>query len=203
MEVLKSGEELEKQVLDDARAKASRILAEADRECAALRDEWQRKTDEDLRKIETDRDARIEAVRQELQASLPLDFMRARLSHIQESIARALSEYFGGLSPADLVRVVGRMLRRIPPVFRDQQTVVYAAGIPPQDAKRAVEENVAGIRIESVKSMEQDGDAADVGVVLETSDRRIRFRGTLKELSAQLLEQHREELAAALLGRDA
>ena len=200
MEVVKTGEALEKQVLEDARTKASRVLAEADRECEALREEWRRRTEADIRRVEADRDVKIAAVRQELGASLPLDFMRARLSHIQESVGRALEEFFARLAPEDLGRFIGGMMQRMPPVFKDTTVVVHASGIRPQDAKRIVEENVPGIRVEAVKDAADGG--PDAGIVLETTDGHIRFRGTVRELSAQLLEQYREEMATALLGRD-
>jgi V/A-type H+/Na+-transporting ATPase subunit E len=204
MEVLKSGDALEKQVLEDARTKAARILAEAERECAAVREEWHRKTEAELGRIEAEKDARIRSVRQELESSLPLDFMRARLSYIQESVDRALREHFAALAPAALARVIGRMLRQIHAVFQDAAAVAYASGMPAHDVKRMVEENIPGIKVQDVKEMETatSADGVDTGVVLETTNRRVRFRGTVRELSAQLLEGNREELAAALLGRD-
>ncbi len=204
MEVLQSGEALEKQILEDARAKAARILAEADRECAAIREEWERTTEADIRRLEEERAARVAAVRQELAASLPLDFMRARLTFIQETVDRALEKYFAGLAPEALQRIIAGLLRRMPPVLCGAGVVVSASGISPQDAKRLVEESVPGVRVESVNEAEKptaDGQA-DVGLVLETTDGRIRFRGTLRELTAQLLEQNREELAEAALGKD-
>ena len=204
MEVLRSGDALEKQVLEDARTRASRILAEAERECAAIRQEWQRRTEDDIRRIEAERDAKIQAVRQELESSLPLDFMRARLSYIQECVDRALKEYFGGLSPADVSRIIGRMLKRLPPVLHGATVTAYVSGMLSQDARRIVEDNISGVKIEDVKDMagSASADGLDVGLVLETTDSRVRFRGTLRELRAQLLEQNREEMAAALLGRD-
>jgi len=203
MEVLRTGDELEKQILDDARAKASRILAEADRESAAIREEWLRKTEAERGRLEAERATRIAAVRQELAASLPLDFMRARLSYMQDMVTSALREYFVSLTPPALARIIGGLLRRIPPVLHGAAVVVSALGMSGQEARRIVQENVAGAHVEAVKEVEpQPGQDPDSGLVLETTDGRVRFRGTLRELSAQLLEQHREELAEALLGRD-
>jgi len=203
MEVLRTGDELEKQILEDARAKASRILAEAERDSAAIREEWLRKTEAERSRLEADRAARIAAVRQELAASLPLDFMRARLSYIQDMITSALRDYFASLTPPALARIIGGLLSRIPPVLHGAAVVVSALGMRGQEARRIVQENVAGVQVETVKEIEtQPGQDPDSGLVLETTDGRIRFRGTLRELGAQLLEQHREELAEALLGRD-
>jgi vacuolar-type H+-ATPase subunit E/Vma4 len=204
MEVLKSGDALEKQVLEDARAKARRVLTEAERECASVREEWQRKTDADIRRLEAERDRRVEAVRSELAASLPLDFMRARLSYIQGTLDAALKDFFAGLSAKDLAAIIGNLLRRLPSVFNDKDVVVFASGITAREARQIVEGSVPGVRVQDVKEMEQGpfGENRDVGIILETTDARVRFRGTMRELSAQLLEQNREELAEGLLGRD-
>jgi vacuolar-type H+-ATPase subunit E/Vma4 len=204
MEVIKSGDALEKQVLEDARTKASHLLAEAERECDAIREEWRRRTEAEIRKMQQNRETRIEAIRSELAASLPLDFMRARLSYMQEALDSALREFFSRLSAKDLATIIGNLLKRMPPVFRDTTAVVFASGLALNEARKIVEENVPGVTVQDVKEMAQGqpGDRRDVGLVLETTDRRIRFRGTMRELSTQLLEQNREELAEALLGRD-
>ena len=204
MEVLKSGDELERQILDDARAKATRILAEADRECAAIREEWQHKTEADVHRLEADRDARTAAVRQEQEASLPLDLMRARLSYVQETVSSALEKYFATLSPDEIARVVGEQLRRIPPVLNGAAVVVSASGMSASVARRIVEESLPGVTVDDVKDSVQSasGEANEIGLVLETTDGRIRFRGTLVEIGSQLLERSREELVEALFGKD-
>jgi len=204
MEVIKSGDALEKQVLEDARTKASHILAEAERECDAIREEWRRRTEAEMRKMQQNRETRTEAIRSELAASLPLDFMRARLSYMQGALDSALQDFFSRLSATDLATIIGNLLKRMPPVFRGTTAVVFACGLAPNEARKIVEENVLGVTVQDVKEMAQGqtGDGRDVGLVLETTDGRIRFRGTLRELSSQLLEQYREELAEALLGRD-
>jgi hypothetical protein len=43
---------------------------------------------------------------------------------------------------------------------------------------------------------------AGKGLIVETADGSRRFRATLRELSDLLLEEHREELVTALLGKD-
>jgi len=209
MEVVKSSEALESQILDDARGKANRILQEADREAEAISEEWRKKAELEAKRLDAERDSRIAAIRQELEASLPLDYMRARLSYIQETLTKALSEMFASLTPADLARIIGGHLGSIPPVFGSTPLVVSAIGIPPAEAKRIVEKNIRGAVVGEVKSMEgaaegrQAADGApDRGLIVETSDGRIRFRGTINELTALLLEEHREELVEALLGKD-
>ena len=201
MEILRSSEALESQILDDARGKAKRILQEADREAAAVSEEWRRKAESEGKRLDAERDARIAAIRQELEASLPLDFMRARLTYMQDAVSRGLADYFSRLSSADLARTVGTLLRAVPRSFADATLVVTTTGIPPAEARRAVEEGIPGAKVAEVKSG-ADGALENRGLIVETSDGRMRFRGTVGELTALLLEEHREEIAAALLGKD-
>ncbi|HVO40085.1 MAG TPA: hypothetical protein VMV03_13730 [Spirochaetia bacterium] len=203
MEVLRSSEALESQILDDARAKANRILQDADREAAAISQEWRRKADAEARRLDSERDERIAAVRQELEASLPLDFMRARLSFVQDALSRALEELFAGLAPSVLARILGAQLRSLPAAFGSAPLVVTAFGISSADAKEIVEANIPGAVVAEVKQPSGTGNAAgNRGFVIESADGRTRFRGTTGELAGRLLEERREELAAALLGKD-
>ena len=78
METVKTSEVLESQILDDARAKAARILEAADKECAAIRADWDRRGSDEVRRLEAVRASRIAALRQDLEALLPLDFLRSR-----------------------------------------------------------------------------------------------------------------------------
>ena len=68
--------------------------------------------------------------------------MRARLSHIQNALDKALDEYFAGLSPSDLSRVLGNLLARVAPVMHGASVVVHAAGISPEQARRVAREKI-------------------------------------------------------------
>jgi vacuolar-type H+-ATPase subunit E/Vma4 len=201
MEVLKTSDALESQILEDARGKARRILEAADRECARIRTEWDGKDRQEAERLDANRDAKIAAVRQELSSSLPLDFMRTRLGFIQESIMKALTELFDALPAADLEKVLGRVLARASFAFTGAPVVVFTAGMTPEAARRLVQAAMPGAAVAEVKPLTGD-DAADKGVVLQSADGNRRFRCTLRELTSLLLEEYREELMTALLGKD-
>jgi vacuolar-type H+-ATPase subunit E/Vma4 len=202
MEVLKTSDALESQILEDARGKARRILEAADRECVRIRSEWDGKDHQEAARLEANRDAKIAGVRQELASSLPLDFMRTRLAFIQEAITKALKELFDSLPPADLDRVLGRVLSRAAFAFKGAPMVVFTAGMTPDAARRLVQASMEGASVAEVKPLTGE-DAADKGVVLQSADGSRRFRGTLRELTSLLFEEYREELMTALLGKDA
>jgi vacuolar-type H+-ATPase subunit E/Vma4 len=165
--------------------------------------EWQRTLQEETERLEAVRDGRLAALRQELASSLPLDYLRTRLVFIQEAVTSALRGLFEGLSSLELDGIVGQMLRRAAASFKGARVTVSFAGMSADAARRIVQESIPGAIVEDVKMLPEDAAAlAGKGVVLETIDGSTRYRGTLNELTGLLLEEHREELMTALLGKD-
>jgi hypothetical protein len=189
--------------VEDARAKAARILEAADKECAAVRAEWEKRDAEEARRLEAARSARIAAMREDLEASLPLDFMRSRLGFFQRSISGALDSLFKSMDDRELGRVIGGQVSRASFAFINQPLVVWRAGIPEQEARGIVTTSIPGAVVQEVKQLPSESAAeAGKGLIVETSDGSRRFRATLQELSELLLEEHREELVTALFGKD-
>jgi vacuolar-type H+-ATPase subunit E/Vma4 len=203
MDILKTSDALESQILEDARTKARRTLESADKECAAIRTEAERSAQEQVKSREAGIEGQIAALRQELTASLPLDFMRTRLAFIQETVDRALQELFQKLSGAELSAVIGKMLGRAAYAFTDARVVVSYTGMSAEEARKVVAASVRGVTIESVKELPPEAAAAAIkGVILQTADASRRYRGTLNEMRNLLLEEYREELVTALMGKD-
>jgi vacuolar-type H+-ATPase subunit E/Vma4 len=203
METVRTSEALESQILDDARAKAARILEAADKECSGVSAEWDRRGSEEVRRLEAVRAARIGALRQDLEASLPLDFLRSRLGFFQKSVSAALDGFFASLDAGELGRLIGRQLATASFAFINQRLVVWTSGIAEGEARRIVTESIPGAVVQEVRQLPPESAAeAGTGLVVETADGSRRFRATLQELAALLLEEHREELVTALFGKD-
>jgi vacuolar-type H+-ATPase subunit E/Vma4 len=203
METVRTSDVLESQILDDARAKAKRIREAADKECAAVSTEWERKDAEEARRLDAVRESRIAALRGDLEASLPLDFMRSRLDFFQSRVSGALEKLLLSLDPRERARVIGRQISKASFAFINQHLAVSLAGISEAEARAIVAESIPGAVIDEVKPI--SGEAASetgTGLIVETVDRSRRFRATLKELSALLLEDNREDLVQALFGKD-
>lgn len=203
MEILRKSDAMETQVREDTRNKARRLLEAADKECAAIRAEWQRKIEQESERLDTAREARRAALRLELASSLPLEFLRTRLVFIQEAVAGALRDLFGGLSDGELEHIIGRMLQRAAVAFQGVRVAVSCAGMSVDSARRIVQENMPGcVVVESKQLAEEQAGLAGKGVILDAIDGSRRYRGTLNEMTGLLLEEHREELMVALLGKD-
>jgi vacuolar-type H+-ATPase subunit E/Vma4 len=203
METVKSSETLESQILEDARTKARRVLENADRECAAIRAEWERKGAEEIRRLEAAGAARMEAMRQELASSLPLENMRSRLSFIQKAVAGSMKELFDSMTPDDLSRIIGGQLARVAVPFTGDTVTAWAAGIDVEAARKILRESLPSTRVAEVKSLPAEAvRQSGKGIILESTDGSKRYRGTLNEVEALLLEENREELVTALFGKD-
>ncbi len=203
METVKTSEVLESQIMEDARAKARRILEAADRECAAIRAKWESHRAGEIHRLEAARDARIALLRQELASSLPLDFMRLKLAFLQQGVARAMESFFASLSAAELARIIGAQLARAASAFPGARINAGYSGFTEKEARAIIKDSLPGVTVGDVTQLTGDAAAeAGTGIMVETADGSRRYRGSLVELSGFLLEEYREELATALFGKD-
>ena len=197
MEVLNTGEELGRQILEDARKKASRLLEAVDRECAAIREEGRRVAEAEIARLRADGDRQRAAMRAEMEAALPLDFLRTRLGFIQDTVIAALHAFFDGLSPEDLAGILAGRIRKAAGALAGRTIIVLHGGLDEKLARATVERAAPGVSIAVLKPLPEGR-----GLELESDDGRVRFRCTTAELEAELLEERREELAVAVLGRE-
>ena len=204
METVKTSEALESQIMEDARGKSRHILESADKECARIRAEGDKRAATEKAALEAKRDARIAALRQELVSTLPLDFMRARLSFIQGALSQALTSLVSSLSNAECARIIGGQMALCAEAFGSARVVITYAGLTAEEARALVGGSLPGVTIDTVKLQGDDpsGLAAARGVIVETTDRGKRYRGTMDEMTHSLLEEYREQLVTALFGKD-
>jgi len=204
MEIVKNGELLEGQIMEDARAKAGRLRDAADKECAAIAAEGEQHLRDEVRKLQEAHQAQVATMRSELEAALPLEFRRARLAFLQEALDRALADWFAGLSDAAVGRIIRAQVARGADALAGRTVNILAAGLKPDQARAVVAAALPGVTISSVAELPAGEAAVAVrGVVVESADRGRRLRATLGELKEQLMDGHREELITALFGKDA
>jgi V/A-type H+/Na+-transporting ATPase subunit E len=199
MEILRTSEALETQILEDARRKAGRILEAVDKDLAALAAEGEARAAAEASRIRGECDAKILALRREMEAALPLENLRARLLFTERALREAMASYFESLGQDGLERVLRAMLRKPAALLAGAKLRVGFAGMEAAAARGIVEKAFPAAVIEELS--ERAGGAR--GLVLSTADGRALFRATLEDLEQILLEERRAQLAAALLGKDA
>jgi vacuolar-type H+-ATPase subunit E/Vma4 len=204
MDTIKTSEVLEQQIMEDARAKAQRIRAAADRECAVIRAEWEARRAAEIRRLDASRDARIALLRQELASSLPLNSMRLRLAFLNDGVRGAMGRLFASLSARDRARIIGAQIARAAAAFDGAKITATCAGMIEEEARAILTGSLPGVVVLSVKGLVgEPARDTTTGIVVETADGRTRYRGSLAEIEGFLLEEYREELVTALYGKDA
>ena len=99
MEELRSTEILDREIRDDARRKAEKILKDADRGCAAIASEVAARIAELRAAKEAEIAARLESYRRDSESRLPLDKERRLVSFIDSSVTSALEQWFRDIGP--------------------------------------------------------------------------------------------------------
>ena len=217
MEELQSTGVLDREILEDARGKARRILKAADDQIARAGREWEERTRAALAELETRAAARLENVRRECAARLPLDRRRARLKKIDallheagrawlESLPRAR---FLALLEAEFALRAGELDTGI---AKNGDGGNGDAG-PPEGAE--IEVAYHGMEDAEIESLMRkyaqgrawvpvkDPDAGDGFPAFTVDSGAVRISVSVAEALEALLEERRGELAARLLGEEA
>ncbi|GHV68616.1 hypothetical protein AGMMS49928_08570 [Spirochaetia bacterium] len=111
MEELRSTEILDREILEDARKKAFKILKTADDTVKAAAARWEKKIKRAATDIEKKYAGRLEKTRIEVMARLPLDKRRARSEKIEAMLRDAAAKTFAGFSREKLLAIVEDELR--------------------------------------------------------------------------------------------
>jgi vacuolar-type H+-ATPase subunit E/Vma4 len=110
MEELQSTEVLDREILEDARKKAFKILKSADDSVAASKVLWEQKLQKTLEQARTTYAKKAEQSRQEIMVKLPLDKRRIRSERIETLLNGAMQDFLASLDRDVLLRILGREL---------------------------------------------------------------------------------------------
>jgi vacuolar-type H+-ATPase subunit E/Vma4 len=211
MEELQSTEVLDREILEDARRKAQRILKTADEEAAASGKVWDDKTEKALLDLKTRYEERRELGRVEIMARLPLDKRRLRLERIDGLLHEAAAAYLTGLDRETLLGILAGDLAGAAGELSGGDNTVNGGGI----ALKVIYRYLSAPEVEGLLKRclpqhtwtVQEGDAAYLhagsfpGIVADSG--AVRVSVSADAVMETLLAEKRAELAAALLGEGA
>jgi V/A-type H+-transporting ATPase subunit E len=202
MEELRSTETLDREIRDDARRKAEKILKDADAECASIaasvasrialaRAEKERVAAENLAHYRSDAESR-----------LPLEKERRIASFIDSSVRAALDAWFEGIGEDRRLALYENLLARYKTVLAGKRIKVLCAGYSIDAVGAIVARALAPISEVQVSAAPLSAPPAGFsdGFVIETEDRAVLCRVTREELFHGILEDWRQELAESLFG---
>jgi len=208
MEELQSTELLDREILEDARKKAARILKTADETIRAQTAEWEKKTVESINELNKKFNEQKEAEAEKVMARLPIDKLRAKVEKIESLLQSAVEDWYRSLSRARIVELLtGELEKKIAlceefstdknlkksSVKASQTRAVYC-GLERKEAETALKVLGGPCIIEEETAIHHYP-----SIVLETGD--VRIIASIQKTIDFYLQEKRAELVEALVGR--
>ena len=201
MEELRTTEALGREILEDARKKACKILKTADDTLAVQKREWEEKANgavDSIRKVYSER---LKKTTEEIFARLPLDKRRLRSENAEKYLVKAMDDFLRSLKRETLLSVLKDELSERLAAETGNDDIrgaeVRYSGMSLSEAGALLEEITNG-RLHAPGFFE----AAQTSEFpfIEINTKAIKITASVENAAAVLLKDKRAELAAALLG---
>lgn len=211
MEELRSTEILDKEILEDTRKKAERLLACSAAEGENIAADVSRRLDTMRSEKRAFYDGKIAAFRTDKEAALPLEKQRYRVLFEHQAIAQAMRSYFASLSKDDKLSLIEKLLKRHALSLKGYPVCIWIDGFSETDIKKIAQNVLGADSVRSCNPMSaeiksalideyKNGEDAAQGIIVETEDKSRKCRVTVGELTSELLDNHSYELADTLFG---
>ena len=211
MEELRSTEALDREILEDARRKAFRILKTADDNLAAQTKDWDKKIQKSVNSLRKTYEDRAKKSAGEILARFPLDKRRLRSETAEGFLTRAMDDFLRSLSREKLLSILeAELLTRLKfcaDEWGGEKPEFRYSGLKPAEA-RGILKNVLGAKKSGLDAlprkpedwiMKEDGAVHKFPwLVINTQSQKIS--ASVEDAAEALIKDNRAELAAALLG---
>jgi hypothetical protein len=207
MEELQTTEALDREILEDARKKAFKILKSADDSVAASKTGWDRKLAATLEKARAAYARKTEQTREEVMARLPMDKRRVRSEKVESFLEKAMKDFLASLDRPKLLSLLEHelALRAVEILPSDGETT--AAGelryrfLSAAEVTALVQKALPGAALKLIEDPLYTVPGAFPALVIDLPS--LRLTASVDKAAETLLLDKRAELAAALLGEDA
>ena len=207
MEELRSTEILDKEILEDARKKAERVLAKSEKDAQKIIDGVSTRV-EAIRKEKADvYEKKYTHFREDLEAVLPLKKQRFLVSFEEEAVSKAICSYIDSLKNENQIALVKILLLRYKNVINAKKVHVTVRGFEVPEMEELVNSVLGAGAVLSCKKMtiaEEKALSAELGntkgAIIKTDDRSIVCRAVIGELINEISDKFSYELASTLFG---
>jgi len=209
MEELQSTENLEREILEDAKKKACKILKTADEIIKNNSAQWTKKTSFALSELEKNFDEHRRLAEVEIMAVLPMDKRRVRAEKLENALRGAVDTWYFGLSRDQVTGFLINELKKRIAVYdglfaQGRETSGFRAVIHKLTMAEAEiilkEVFPKGNRILQYDDSEGFKEAFPE-IILENND--VRISASVAKTAGFFLNEKRAELVEALLGKSA
>jgi hypothetical protein len=204
MEELQTIEVLDREILEDARKKAFKILKNAGDAVTASRDSWEKKLHQTLEKARTSYAQKAEQSREEIMARLPMDKQRIRSEKIEFFLEKAMKDFLESLDRPALIALLKQELALRIEEIRSGGGEATAAGelryrfLEAAEVSALVQEALSGAALKLVEDPLYTIPGLFPAMVIDLPG--LRLTASVDRAAEALLLDKRVELAVALLG---
>ena len=216
MEELRSTEVLDREILEDARKKAFKILKTADETVQSQSRRWEKKTQKDLAEIRKIYAGRTEKEKEEILARLPLDKRRLRSEWADSALETAMGSFLKSLSREDLFHILDKefSLRLAdcsavsgekPKLYYSSMTETEAVSLVDRISARPEMKDINLFKKgdwerEKPAPSSREGDPDLPALVLDIKELRITV--SVEDAAREVLKEKRAELATTLMDEE-
>lgn len=205
MEELRSTEALDREIRNEARKRADRVLVKAKENAEALKAGVDRKVADATAEAEKQSSSRLELYRKNIDASIPLEKGRYLVSFIYNSVMDAVNSYLESLGEAKRLEIIASLVKRSKEFLKGKEVDATVVGLDKSSAQKMLKKEL-GDAVASCSSGEPflledeklDGLKFREGVILRAKDSSIICRLTLDEKMKEILDDKSYELSSTL-----
>jgi hypothetical protein len=199
MEELQSTDILEKEILEDARKKAHRILKTADDTIKSKSADWEKKLTATLAELENKYAKNSKSITEEIMAVLPIDKQRVKAKKIEELLHLAVENWYSRLSRQRVLGFLqGELSKRLASCGGFSASggiTAYIHKVEKAEAEAVLKAVLPGktCTVETIQST-----AVYPSIILENNE--VRIYASVGKAADFILGEKRQELITALLG---
>jgi hypothetical protein len=214
MEELQSPEVLEREILEDARKKAFKILKTADEVVKSHTKAWEKKTTEAIVELKNHYAARRQEAVIEILARFPLEMRRIWSEKVEGFLSSTVKSWFVDLSRSQVLGLLDRELEKrladCPEFAAAERIHVMPRSISSAEAKALLQKRLPGAALifdnspqtePAEKPVSENGREDYPELVLDIP--AVKLTASIRQAVDVLLLKRRAELIEALLGPEA
>ena len=207
MEELRSTEALDKEIRNEARKRAGKVLDKAKESAQSLKDGVEKKLSDAVAQAERQSASRLALYRKNIEASVPLEKGRYLVSFIYDSVMDAVNAYLESAGEAKRLEVVASLLERSRPSLEGKVLEATVVGFDAQAAQKMLKTKLGNAVVacrggdrQLLEDEKLPGLNFREGIILKAKDSSISCRLTLDEKMKEILDDSSYELSSTLFG---
>ena len=197
MEELLSTEVLDREILEDARKKAQRILKTAEDTMLANTAEWEKKKAESASELEKKYNEQRKLAAEKVMVRLPIDKQRAKIEKIENLLQDAVEFWYKSLNREQILKLLSKEISKRLIICEEfsaaKKKYMFYHGLNHKEAETVLKNIKENCIIEEKKSTSHYP-----LITLETDN--VRITASIENVIDYLLHDKRDELITALLG---